>query len=130
VWTALEKELRLSAVYEVSFVDIVAKTRCDRLVRVSRKHDLTVTVADNDRRSPASSRTQGSPEYSSLSRGTTSRAGTATVRIGGQLVLNRVAITTTNRIEATVPVLRARCLRTRCGRVGPGALQGFFEVKP
>jgi hypothetical protein len=129
VWTALEKELRLSAVYEVSFVDIVAKR--DRQIgpRVA-KTDLTVTVADTR---PSIS---GFEPHAGVSGSTVVIAGndlagwTATVRIAGQLVLNDVAITTTNRIEATVPVLPPGVYELDADVSGLARFTGFFEVKP
>jgi hypothetical protein len=45
-------------------------------------------------------------------------------------VLNDVAITTTNRIEATVPVLPPGVYELDADVSGLACFTGFFEVKP
>ena len=129
VWTALEKDLRLSAIYEVSFVDVLAKREQPLGPRVAKTH---VTVNAVDQRPSISGFEPGSGSAGSVVTiaGTDLAGWTATVRIGGQLVLNRTPITTTNVIEATVPALPPGFYELEADVSGLARLAGPFEVTP
>jgi hypothetical protein len=129
VWTALEKELRLSAIYEVSFVDLLAKRERPVGPRVL-KTDLTVKVADK-RPSISGFEPRAAAAGSTIVIAGADLAGwTATVRIGGQLVLNRAPIPTANLVEAAVPVLPPGVYELEADISGLTRFAGFFEVTP
>ena len=129
VWTALEKDLRPSAMYEVSFVDILAKRERTLGPRVETI-DLTVSAVDR-RPSISGFEPRSGPAGSALTVAGADLAGwTATVRIGGQLVLNRVPIASTGVVEATVPALAPGIYEVEADISGLVRFAGFFEVTP
>jgi hypothetical protein len=94
------------------------------------KTDLTVNAVD---KRPAIS---GFEPRSGAAGSTVTIAGTdlagwaATVRIGGQLVLNRTPVSTTNFVEATVPALPPAVYEIEVDVSGLATFTGPFEVTP
>jgi hypothetical protein len=127
VWTALEKDLRLSAVYEVSFVDLLAKREQAVGPRVTK---TVLTVNADDKRPSIAGFQPGSGSAGSVVSitGTDLAGWRATVRIGGQLVLNRVLIANTNVVEATVPTLSPGIYELEADVSGLARFAGSFEV--
>jgi hypothetical protein len=129
VWTALEKDLRLSAIYEVSFVDIFAKREQPLGPRVERTL-LTVNALDKRPSISGFEPRSGSAGSVVTIAGTDLAGWTATVRIGGQLVLNRALIATTNVVEATVPTLAPGIYELDADVSGLARFTSSFEVTP
>lgn len=129
VWTALEKDLRLSAIYEVSFVDILAKREQPLGPRVT-KTDLTVNAIDKRPAISGFEPRSGTAGSVVTIAGTDLAGWTATVRIGGQLVLNRTPISTTNVVDATVPALAPGIYELEADVSGLARFVGSFEVTP
>lgn len=129
VWTALEKDLRLSAIYEVSFVDVLARREQPLGPRVIRT-DLTVNAVDR-RPSLAAFAPASGPAGTSITFSGSDLAGwTATVRIGGRRVLHRHPLDTTNTFAATVPALAPGIYEVEADVSGLARLAGVFEVTP
>jgi hypothetical protein len=129
VWTALEKDLRLSAIYEVSFVDLLARRERPLGPRVTKTH-LTVNAVDR-RPSIAGLEPAAGPAGTIVVIAGADLAGwTATVRIGGRLVLNRVPIGASDLVEAEVPALPPGIYEVDADISGLTRFSGFFEVTP
>jgi hypothetical protein len=129
VWTALEKDLRLSAIYEVSFVDLLAKREQPVGPRVTRT-DLTVNAVDKRPSISGFEPRLGSAGSVVTIAGSDLAGWTATVRIGGQLVLNRMPISNTNVVEATVPALSPGIYELEADVSGLARFASSFEVTP
>jgi hypothetical protein len=129
VWTALEKELRLSAVYEVSFVDVLARRERPVGPRVTKTH-LTVNAVDRRPSIAGFAPASGPPGTTITISGSDLAGWTATVRIGGQLVLDRVPLDTSDEVAATVPTLSPGIYDVEADISGLTRFTGFFEVTP
>jgi len=129
LWTSLAKELRLSAVYEVSFVDIPAK-REQPVPRRVVKTDLGVAATDR-RPAIAEMQPRSGPAGTVLHfKGEDLAGWKATVRVGGRLALNRVPIVTDVSFTAAVPALAPGTYEVEVDVSGLARFSDFFEVTP
>lgn len=129
VWTSLDKDLRLSAIYEVSFVDVIARREVPLPPRVT-KADVTVTATDR-RPSIMGIAPRSGPAGTVIQITGSDLAGwKATVRIGGEVPLNRVPIADDTHFDAVVPALSPATYEVEVDVSGLARFSGFFEVTP